>query len=96
MYFGRFKIRKKQFEETYIINKVNRNRIVSLPFVVPEQIRTSKEEPMDIPNKYIFYPAQFWKHKNHLNLLKAITILKDAITDIHLVLLGQKRIITVK
>ena len=28
-----------------------------------------------IPNQYIFYPAQFWAHKNHINLLKALILL---------------------
>tara|TARA_B100001093_G_C26790149_1_gene998598 strand:+ start:374 stop:1612 length:1239 start_codon:yes stop_codon:yes gene_type:complete len=29
-----------------------------------------------IRNKYIFYPAQFWPHKNHIYILKAINILE--------------------
>jgi glycosyltransferase involved in cell wall biosynthesis len=28
-------------------------------------------------NKYLFYPASFWPHKNHLNLLKSLRILID-------------------
>jgi glycosyltransferase involved in cell wall biosynthesis len=31
-----------------------------------------------IPDNYIFYPAQFWPHKNHVNLLKALHILIQA------------------
>jgi glycosyltransferase involved in cell wall biosynthesis len=27
--------------------------------------------------KYLLYPANFWKHKNHLNLLRAIALLRD-------------------
>jgi len=30
-----------------------------------------------IPRNYIFYPAQFWPHKNHVNLLYALKILHD-------------------
>jgi glycosyltransferase involved in cell wall biosynthesis len=29
-----------------------------------------------LPDRYIFYPANRWLHKNHDNLLKALTILK--------------------
>ncbi len=29
----------------------------------------------DLPRQYLFYPAQFWPHKNHLNLVYALKIL---------------------
>lgn len=28
-------------------------------------------------NNFIFYPAQFWAHKNHIRILKAINVLKE-------------------
>lgn len=28
-------------------------------------------------NKFIFYPAQFWAHKNHIRILKALNVLKE-------------------
>lgn len=31
----------------------------------------------DLNNDYIFYPAQFWAHKNHIYILKALDILKS-------------------
>lgn len=31
----------------------------------------------NIPDKFIFYPAQFWHHKNHLRLIKSIQLLKE-------------------
>ena len=31
----------------------------------------------DLPPGYLFYPAQFWSHKNHINLLFAIKLLRD-------------------
>jgi glycosyltransferase involved in cell wall biosynthesis len=30
-----------------------------------------------LPNSYLFYPAQFWPHKNHVNLLHALQYLRD-------------------
>jgi len=31
----------------------------------------------DLNNDYIFYPAQFWAHKNHIYILKALSILNN-------------------
>jgi len=31
----------------------------------------------NLPEKFLFYPAQFWFHKNHLRLVKAIKLIKD-------------------
>ena len=43
--------------------------IISLPFVIPNYIMECEEEFIDTPRKYVFYLAQFWKHKNHINLV---------------------------
>lgn len=32
---------------------------------------------LNLPAAYLFYPAQTWKHKNHLTLLQALAQLKD-------------------
>jgi glycosyltransferase involved in cell wall biosynthesis len=38
---------------------------------------------------YVFYPAQFWPHKNHVNLLEAIATINTQSTDpVQLVLTG--------
>lgn len=44
-----------------------------------------------LPAKYLFYPAQFWEHKNHKRLLAAAALLKAKSTDLHLVFAGSKR-----
>ncbi|KXJ53069.1 MAG: hypothetical protein AXW17_07090 [Colwellia sp. Phe_37] len=44
-----------------------------------------------LPSNYIFYPAQFWKHKNHLKLLEAFKILSVECEDVMLVLTGSKK-----
>lgn len=41
-----------------------------------------------IRNDFLYYPAQFWPHKNHVNLVHAIKVLKDRGRDISLVLTG--------
>lgn len=83
------KLGKKQFVESYHNSK--KTKVVPLPFIAPEHIQKTKEEPIDVPVKYVFYPAQFWKHKNHINLVKAIEILKERIDNIHLVLVGSEK-----
>jgi glycosyltransferase involved in cell wall biosynthesis len=36
------------------------------------------KRPSDISKDYLLYPAQFWPHKNHVNLLKALQLLVKA------------------
>jgi glycosyltransferase involved in cell wall biosynthesis len=44
-----------------------------------------------LPEQYLFYPAQLWEHKNHLNLLKALSILLPGFPNLHLVLVGSRK-----
>lgn len=55
----------------------SRSQIVSLPFI-PLHLNESKIENYDrkIQEKYVFYPAHFWTHKNHRVLLEALAITK--------------------
>lgn len=82
---------KQQFTESYLGAGKKKPYIVSVPFVVSSHILETREEYINVPAKFVFYPAQFWKHKNHINLVKAINILKDKISDIHLVLAGSEK-----
>ena len=82
---------KKQFKELYLKKGSRRLKIFSLPFVAPHYLQNTAEEYIEVPNKYIFYPAQFWKHKNHINLVKAIKIISETVKDIHLVLVGAEK-----
>jgi glycosyltransferase involved in cell wall biosynthesis len=45
----------------------------SLP---PDQSAPICWPPVGIPDQYLFYPAMFWPHKNHLNLIRALGVLK--------------------
>lgn len=68
-----------------------------LPYAVPPAIAaagdTAPPHPARyrLPGKYLFYPAQFWKHKNHENLLRAVAMLRPALPDIALVLVGAPK-----
>ncbi|OAF01222.1 hypothetical protein AYJ54_29535 [Bradyrhizobium centrolobii] len=46
---------------------------------------------LHLPRRFLFYPAQFWVHKNHLRLIEAFSeVLKQA-PDLQLVLTGKQR-----
>jgi glycosyltransferase involved in cell wall biosynthesis len=42
-----------------------------------------------LPERYLFYPAQFWPHKNHARIVEAIAKLAQAGLDVPLVLAGS-------
>ena len=44
-----------------------------------------------LPGKFLFYPAQFWVHKNHLRLIEAFREVAREVPDLNLVLTGKKR-----
>ena len=86
-------IGKKQVIKSY---KCKKNKIFVLPFTAPKYLAKSKI--IDIYTKYkipkkkfIFYPAQFWEHKNHVNLIKAFDIVKQKEKNIILVLVGKNK-----
>lgn len=44
-----------------------------------------------LPSKFLFYPAQLWKHKNHITILRALKLIKEKYNiSIPLVLTGEK------
>ena len=75
------------------------DRIKILPFPTPGYVLDLKNiedidihDRYDIPEDYLFYPAQFWPHKNHANLLLALKILKEEhALDLPLVLVGSDK-----
>ena len=46
---------------------------------------------LQLPEKFLFYPAQFWAHKNHLRLIEAFRDVAAEVPDLRLVLTGKKR-----
>ena len=63
---------------------VTEDRIRVLPHPTPafalqagtQNVDTS-DQRISITGPYLLYPAQFWPHKNHVNLLHALAILRD-------------------
>ena len=67
-----------------IIKKYNldEKRIEVLKFLPNIRINKAEtpvriKEKYKLKNDYIFYPANFWAHKNHMYILKAIKILRE-------------------
>ena len=75
------------------------DRVGVLPYLPPDYLRHSitKEERDGVrrrhklPPRYLFYPAQFWPHKNHQRLIEAVASLAGEHADLHLVLAGSAR-----
>jgi glycosyltransferase involved in cell wall biosynthesis len=83
---------KRQVEESY---GTPSGRLFVLPYIPPAYLseaiaHAEFEGKYQLPPKYVFYPAQFWEHKNHLRLIHAIAEVSKDLPDICLVLVGSK------
>jgi glycosyltransferase involved in cell wall biosynthesis len=62
--------------------------------VTPPNLSKSNERQGNInyqkKEKIIYYPAAFWEHKNHKNLIKSISYFEHSKYDIKLILSGHK------
>ena len=64
---------------------VTPDRVKVLPFLpacylgldVPECERQRVRNKYELPERFLFYPAQFWPHKNHLRIIEALGLLKE-------------------
>lgn len=74
---------------------VSPKKVHVLPFVPPKYIREKAHfkttaSIADLPEKFFFYPAQFWKHKNHISVVKASRMIKERIPDLKIVFAGSR------
>lgn len=76
---------KEDILNVYGSHGVTADRVKVLPFLpasylaveVSERERQRVREAYRLPARYIFYPAQFWPHKNHINIVRAVGLLKQ-------------------
>ncbi len=76
---------RDQLLEFYGDTGLDANRVVVLPVLpastvrpgVSEDERQSVRRRYGLSSGYLFYPAQFWPHKNHLRLIEALHHLKQ-------------------
>ena len=85
-------ISKKNLHIRYGLDK---DKMLVMPFspnpLLKKLEKTKQQkilEKYNIKTGYLFYPAQFWSHKNHIRVLQAIKILKDKKENINIVFSG--------
>ena len=83
---------KKEITSFY---QVPEHLVQVVPFPIPQFAAAPcqpGEKSSGIPDNYLFYPAQFWPHKNHVGLLHALKILQEKYgLDFNLVLTGSDK-----
>lgn len=67
-----------------------------LPFIAPPYMHTIRDPDdfdrrFQLPSQYLFYPAQFWQHKNHAGLFDALARIRAQRPELHLVLAGSTK-----
>ena len=79
---------------------MERDRAVCIPFSPSAYVSQSAPDAADdaavlakyrLEPGYLFYPAQFWPHKNHMTLLAALALLRERGITERLVLCGSDR-----
>lgn len=75
-------------EEIQHFYRINSERIIVAPFPMHSNAN-AKSIARDI--NLIFYPAQFWPHKNHANLVEAFKLATAVEPDLKLLLVGSDR-----
>jgi glycosyltransferase involved in cell wall biosynthesis len=69
---------------------IDEDRIRILPYYPPIEGRAQPDSQQlarvrskyDLPQRYFFYPAQFWPHKNHRLILQAVKLIADQTGDV--------------
>jgi len=61
------------------------------PYLLEGNMTKDFDAKYRLPDKFLFYPAQFWPHKNHARLVQALARALASGADIHLVLTGDER-----
>lgn len=86
-------IGKEQVCESF--NVKNHNQIRILRHVPPnhltEENATFPKGAGKLPKSFFYYPAQFWFHKNHMNLIHAVNLLKRMKLNISIILTGTPK-----
>lgn len=57
---------------------------------LPEEVIQETTAKLQLPERYFFYPAQFWEHKNHHRIIQAIILLNRRYQlDINIIFCGS-------
>jgi glycosyltransferase involved in cell wall biosynthesis len=83
---------KRDFNEIYPNNLLKQFVLpfaVTHPVILADEIEEIKRK-YNLPDKYFICCNQFWKHKNHNVILRAIHILKGKGLNVHIVFTGKE------
>lgn len=76
----------------------NPDQVFIHPFIAPTYIYDAANTAVEdiefkhtLPEEYLFYPAQFWEHKNHKAIVRAVHLLKQQGIDVHFVFVGSHK-----
>lgn len=59
---------------------------------IPPEKKESVKKQYGLPDDYLFYPAQFFPHKNHISIIRALDLLKgEHNLEIPVVFVGSKK-----
>lgn len=78
---------KKHVLESYNIAE---QKVHILPFIPNPLLAGEGKRPALIPehhSPFVFYPAQFWSHKNHVSIVQALSLLPESL-QMHCVFVG--------
>jgi glycosyltransferase involved in cell wall biosynthesis len=84
------------------ISEFSRSRITYLLGIPPDRVHVAPlgVSPTFTPDRtvarenFVLYPARHWPHKNHARLIEAMTMVRDNLPDLRLVLTGADRRVT--
>ena len=83
------KLGKQQLIKSY---NVPNSKVHVLPFIPPKYIYETAQNvtlKYNLPDKYLFYPAQFWEHKNHKALVRAVSQLITKLPEVKFIFVGS-------
>jgi len=63
--------------------------VIGLPLFIDHKAKKTIE--FNNLNPYVIYPANFWKHKNHIFLLKCFALVVNKVRNAKLVLVGEPK-----
>lgn len=73
----------------------SKEKVTVAPFAINLEDTVLSVEPSEVlkeyhlPEQYYYFPGQLWKHKNHLALLDALSLLKEMNSDVVVVASGN-------
>lgn len=91
---------KEDILDNYEEHGLSPDRVKVVPFVPAPYLQASASPQAvagarakyDLESSYLFYPAQFWPHKNHLRIVEALGILKQRGQEIPLLALSGSKL----